>query len=459
MKKAMSKSRLFVALLLSFILVVVGCSSGTGTPSNNVADNGKQPVTLKFTFWGSTYEKKAMDNAVKTFQEKHNNIKIDAQHIPADYDTKLTAMVAGNEAPDLGYVRDLMALPWAEEGKLYNILEFIDKDSTLKKDEFLDHAFIDWAPGKSFGMFTAKEAYGLFYNKDMLKAAGVADLPTKAEQAFSWDQFVEVARKLTIDHNGKNALDPAFDKTKIKQYGISFDPTYTGYMQMVFSAGGDYISEDGKSFGLTKPESIDAIQKMADLIHKYHVAPSPVEAKSIPAGAASLQSKQVAILLTGQWVLLDLAQSGMNFGIGILPKIKMNATATSTGTMSIFKSTKHPEEAYTFWKYLNNPESALELHANGLWMPLMKKWYTEPALVAKWADVKPAHPEGYKEAIMEPSLNHTHKLPSAYVKNFAKINALVQPAIERTYLGQTTAEQALKGIEAEVSKLIMGRYN
>lgn len=462
----MNRKRITKNILLAWSLIIAliaaGCADNGNqqeTDQGSASADKKEAVTLKFTFWGSTYEKKAMENAVKRFQEEHDNIIINAQHIPADYDTKLTAMVAGNESPDIGYVRDFMALPWAEEGKLFNIFDLLDKDTDVKKEDFLDHAFIDWAPGKSFGMYTANEAFGLFYNKDMFTAAGIPDLPTKAAQALTWDQFVDIAKKLTIDQNGKNANDPAFDKTRIKQYGLSFDPNYMGYMQMVYSAGGDYISEDGKSFGLTQPESMDAIQKMADLINKYHVAPSPVEAKSIPSGAASLQSKQVAILLTGQWILLDLGQSGLNFGVGILPKLKVNATTTAMGTMSIFKSTKHPEEAYLFWKWMNNPEASLELHANGLWMPLMKKWYTEPALVAKWADIKPSHPDGYKDAIMDLSFKHTKKLPSAYVKNFPKINAIVQSAIERVYLDKMTVEQALKEIEPEVNKLISGRYD
>ncbi len=465
MKKNTKTLYWILTLMVAVSLLAVGCSSNQPTDHDtnkgqaSADDAQKEPVTLKFTFWGSTYEKKAMEQAIAQFEEKYKYIKVDAQHIPADYETKLAAMVAGDEAPDIGYVRDWMALPWAEEGKFYNIFDFIDNDPNLKKEDFLDEAFIYYEPGKSSGLYTAMEAYGLFYNKDMFKDAGVPDLPTKDDQALTWDQFVDVAKKLTIDQNGKNADDPQFNKDKIKQYGVSFSPDYTNYMTMVFSAGGDYISDDNQSFGLAEPEGIDAIQKMADLINKYHVAPSPAVAKSIPAGAASLQTKQVAILLSGQWALLDLGKSGINFGVGILPKIKVNATSTATGTNSIFKSTKHPEEAYLFWKWLTDPATSLDLMADGLWMPLMKNWYTDPALVSKWAEIEPAHPDGYKDAIMNMSLNHTKKLPSAYVRNFTKINALVQPTIERIYFGELTAEQGLKEIEPSINQLIAGRYD
>ncbi|WEK54773.1 MAG: extracellular solute-binding protein [Candidatus Cohnella colombiensis] len=467
--------RMFTAVVLIIMvsMLVAGCGSNNNTSTNGSAsannagssetpstvDSKKDPVTLKFTYWGSPYEKAAMEAAVANFEKKYDYIKVNAQHIPADYETKLTAMVAGNEAPDIGYVRDFMALPLAEEGKLHNIFDFIDQDPELNKEDFLEQAFIYWAPEKSFGMYTAMESYGMFYNKELFKEAGVAELPTTADKALNWDQLIEIAKKLTLDKKGRNANDPNFDHNQIRQYGINFAANFVGYMPLVSSAGGDYISEDGQSFGLTQPESIDMIQKMSDLINVHHVAPSPAESKSIPAAAASIQSKQVAILMTGQWVLLDLGKSGVDFGIGIMPKIKYQVSSPGFGVASIFQSSKHPEEAYLFWKWLANPETSMDLHANGLWMPLMKKYYTDPEFIAKWADVKPAHPDGYKEAIMETGLNNFKKHPSAYVKNFVRIDSIVQPAIERTYFGKTTAEDAMKSIEQEVNALIQGRYD
>jgi len=464
-KKMMSSIAL--VLFASMLLVACGANNETkeskapgGAPASSASSAAKKEnVTLKFTYWGSPYEKTAMEAAIASFEQKYDYIKVDAQHIPADYETKLTAMVSGNEAPDIGYVRDFMALPLAEEGKLYNIFDFIEKDTEIKKDDFLDQAFIYWAPGKSFGMYTAMESFGMFYNKELFREAGLADLPTTTDTALNWDQLVEIAKKLTIDKKGRTANDPNFDPSQIRQYGISFPSNYVGYMPLVSSAGGDYVSEDGKSFGLTQQESIDTLQKLSDLINVHHVAPSPAEAKSIPAAAASIQSKQVAILMTGQWILLDLGNSGVDFGVGIMPKIKYQVTSPGFGTASIFKSSKHPEEAYLFWKWLANPETSIDLHASGLWMPLMKKYYTDPEFISKWADVKPAHPDGYKEAIMETGLNNFKKHPSAYVKNFVRIDSIVQPAIEKVFFGKETAEEAMKAIENDVNGMIAGRYD
>lgn len=419
----------------------------------------KEPVKLKFTYWGSPIEKKAVEDAIKKFEAKFDWVTVDAQHIPGDYGTKITAMVAGNEAPDVAYLGENLALPWAEEGKLYNIQEFLDKDTELKKEDFLDNIWYNWAPGKTLGTNTACEAFAIFYNKDMFKEANVPEPPTKAEDAWTWDQFVETAKKLTIDQNGKNALDPAFNPNKIKQYGVQFDMWWGPYMSIVYSNGGDYINEDGTKFALTQPEAVEAIQKMADLINVHHVAPSPVAAKTMPAPAVALQSKQIAMTINGQWILLDLGNSKMNFGVGVLPKLKRSITMVLGAPTVIFKSTKYPEESWLLFKWLANPESSIDLQAGGLWMPLLKKWYTDPALISKWAENNPAHPEGYKNAIMVQAMENGVPAPTYYTKNFGKIDAVVGPALEQVWLGKKTAEQALKEIEAKAQAEIKGRYD
>ena len=422
------------------------------------AEKPRENVTLNFTYWGGPFEKPAMEKLIASFEAKYPYIKVQGQHIPADYEAKMSAMVAGNEAPDLGYVRDFMALDFAKQDMLYNIFDLIDKDKSISRDDFIKDLFLYWDKDKSYGMYTAAEAYALFYNKQAFKDAGVADLPTKMENALSWDQLVEIAKKLTIDQNGKNATEAGFDKTKIKQYGIRFDFNQGAYMPLVQSSGGDYITNDSK-FGLAQPEALKVIQNMSDLITKYGVAPSPAEAKSLPSTAVSLTTRQAAIIMIGQWVLLDLGQSGIDYGVGVLPNIGSYVTSPGWGTIGIFKSTKHPEEAYLFWKWICDPANSIDVHKAGLWMPLMKKYYTDENLVKEWATGNKAHPEGYVDAIMKPVLTNLKQHPSSYVRNFPKIDAIVQPALERIYLGQETAEQAMKGIEPEVNKLMAGKYS
>ncbi|MFC5469207.1 ABC transporter substrate-binding protein [Cohnella suwonensis] len=429
-------------------------ASQSNASDDNAANENREPVTLKYSFWGSTIEKKTVTDALKAFEKKYDWITVEPVHIPSDYLTKITTMVAGNVAPDVGYMSAGSALSWAVDGKLANLNEFIDKDPIFRKEDYLDQVWYNWAPDKTLGMSTAVEGYGIMYNKDMLIEAGVELPPTKASEAWEWDKFLEYAKKLTIDNKGRNALDPNFDPDKIKQFGFQYDPY--NMMAAVVSNGGNYLTPDGTGFGLAQPEAIEAIQKLADLMYVHHVSPTPLQTKSLPDMA--LQTKRVAITVSGNWALQDFAAQDINLGVGVLPKLKVSNTLSDGAPTVIFSSTKHPEEAWLLYKWMADPEAVLPLIAGGLWMPLKKDWYTNPDLIAKWASGNKAHPEGYVDAFMIQTMENGVRTPGFEVKNLSKIGALVTPALDLVWTGKKTAEEALKEVEPKVQPLIQGHY-
>lgn len=124
---------LFICLLI-MVLLATACSSGgnspaanngqsgtgdnTSSPSSGTDSNSSEKVKLKFTFWGSPQEKKAVEDAIKAFEAKNPNVTIESIHIPGtDFLQKLNAMIAGNEAPDISYSA-AWKLKMGEEGLL-----------------------------------------------------------------------------------------------------------------------------------------------------------------------------------------------------------------------------------------------------------------------------------------------------------------------------------------------------
>ena len=97
---------------------------------------------------------------------------------------------------------------------------------------------------------------------------------------------------------------------------------------------------------MDQPESIQALQKFADLSWKHHVSPTPAATKSFPNNNVMLQTGKVAMSLNGHWNILDISQMGFEWGIGVLPYHKKPITITFGGAIAIFSGTKHHEEAY-----------------------------------------------------------------------------------------------------------------
>ena len=444
--------------VFAVILALVLCLS-TGMVA--MADDAA-PVTLKLTYWGSPIEKEALLKSMDEFMRVNPDIIVDAQHIPDEYETKISTMIAGNIAPDVAYLSEGFALPLAEEGKLYNIQEFLDNDFELKKEDFLPNIWYNYGEGKTLGTNTACEAFALYYNKDMFDTAGVSLPPTTASTAWTWDEFLDAAQKLTIDYNGNNAQDENFDPNNIRQFGVQFGTWWAGYMWAVYSNGGTYASQDGMDLALNSPEAVEAIQMMADLINVYHVCPSPIQARALPSPTISLQSQQVAMSIDGQWVLLDLGEAAkdgeFNFGVGVLPNLGKSVTVVLGAPTVIFASTQYPEQSWKLFKWMANPETSLDLQAGGLWMPLLTEWYTNEELLAKWALDNPAHPEGYVDAVAMQTLENGVPGPCYTLKNFSKIDSIVGSNLDRMWLGEISAQEALDNAVEQAKPEMQGYY-
>lgn len=452
------KAVALVALASMTLTALAGC--GKEEKKQEKKENtAESDVTLDLCYWGSPVEKKAMENSLEAFTEKYG-IKVNGQYIPdADYNTKMTAMMAGGNAPDVAYMQAEQAFPWAEEGKLYNIYDLIAEDDSFDMTDLVTNVWYEWEDGKSFGSNTALETYGIFYNKDLFDKADVEYPPSKIEDALSWEEFVELAQKMTLDQNGNNALSPDFDPENIKQYGVNFATGLNSYMNFVFQNGGDFLNEEGTEFALNSEEAVEALQKCADLMNVYHVAPSPVAQKALPAPSIALQTGQIAMSIEGQWSALDLGDSGMNFGAACLPKMgDVYKNVVLGGATVIFADTKYPEESWLLYKWFAQPENSLDLHKGGLWMPLLKDWYVDDDKLKEWAMDNPAHPEGYVDSFVDGVLNYSVRSPQFYVKNNAKIQSLLTPALDDLWLGKKTAKEVMDGIAPTINKEVQGRY-
>jgi len=459
---------LSVCLVLSMVLgMLAGCGNKSGSDVSAPQDNPsnqtqagdttpKEKVKLTYAGWGSPNEKDVTQKAIDSFNANNPNISVTYMHVPTDFTTKMATLAAANQLPDVFMFYKGTAAKWGEQGQLYNIKEFLDKDPDIDESKLIPNALLKVSEDKIVGTKICEEAFALFYNVDMFTEAGVETPPATADAAWDWDKFLEVCKKLTIDQNGNNATSPAFDPTRIKQYGVRFNR----WMWSLFldSNQTSIVSEDGSKLNLTDPAVAEAVQKLADLINVHHVAPTVTTEKNLPSAAVSLQTKKVAMDLDGQWVNVDLAAADVNFDVGVLPKLKVPSTVQFGEGIVMSSETKHKEEAWTLLKWMINPEASVDIYSSGLWMPIVKEWYTNPDLLAKWAYVKPGHSPGFKTAVIDVVLNHGFNNYGYWLKNADDIDTIISPALDDLWLGKKTAAQIFKEIEPQVAAKFEGVY-
>jgi multiple sugar transport system substrate-binding protein len=360
------------------------------------------------------------------------------------YESSLNAMSDANTLPDTAMMTESQVINWALAGKLADVSDLYGADKPLPQLAFTYQ-------GRTVAYSEANEIVIIIYSRKVFDDAKLPYPPASAANAWTWDEFVDVAKKLTKDKNGLNAYDAGFDPSNIVTYGGDFNRYSWIWPVMAVSNGGGVTSEDGKTLLLGSDETIEAAQAVADLYNVHHVAES-FDAWSADMGTLDEQllSGRFAMVVSGQWELgvtlpKAVAEHPNFYGVGVLPKMKTAVTYNTGGVNILFNTTKKPAAAKTFIKWYGLEENNMANITSGLWMPILKKWYTDPDLIARWAD-NANHPPlaEYKSAVIDYALNNAKQVPWYYIPNYDQIDSIIGAGMVPVWNGTKTAAEAFR---------------
>ena len=437
------KKKLLLCLLVG-ILAIQGVIAG-GNQEAEKSDDGK--VNITYSFWGTPDEAKAVQSVADKFNASQDGITVEVLAIPHDnYDTKLNTMATAKELPDCGIMSEAGVLQYAENGLLYDISDMYSSNESKPLDS------LTFKHGNTPVAYSAaNEILILYYNKDMFDKAGVAYPPADAANAWSWDEFVETAKLLTLDADGNNAKSPDFNPNNIVQYGCMIENLTWQLEVWCLSNGSGFYTEDGSDIAITDPDAIEAIQRIADLNLVHHVA--PLSAGLTDDGVQrSLIAGTCAMTTNGAWnvgtCLASAREEGLNYGVGVLPYMKDKVTICTGGPHVVFSQTKHPVEAMEWVKWYLREENSWALIETGIWMPILEKWYTDEALTRKWVE-NPNFPEydQYKSAVVDYARDYSRSTSWYYVNNTVDFNALLGSLLGEVWTGDKSAKEAITGGE------------
>ena len=279
----------------------------------------------------------------------------------------------------------------------------------------------------------------LYYNTAMLETAGVEPPSTDAAQAWTWDQFVEAAKQLTIDANGKHPGDADFDADNIQQWGVSWPTWSLPRETLIYSNGGDALTEDF-TCKLGEPAAVEAIQALADLANVHKVAPLTAQTEQLGMNSMQmLASNKLAILADGSWALQDIAKLGFEYGAGVLPKMKEPMTAGTAHLHVISTETENVEASWKLLAYLSSDDYQRGLCKVGLWLPSHTSLLTEEG----WLPGSPTgvHPTGYDKIATDYLTKNTKN--QFHPAGYAEADTLITAALDPVWIGQAKAADVL----------------
>ena len=380
-------------------------------------------------YWNAGHAYEAYANVIKQFEADHPGWTVNWERFQwPDLRTKLVADFAVGNTPDLvaepgGWVQE-----FAQQGLLTNLDAYVAKDGQVMgypsdwQDFSVSRNMID---GSYYGVQIHLTCATLLYNIDMLKQAGFDKPPT------TWEEFRDVA--IATAKNGK--------------FGFAPNQVAAYYWPWIYQNGGDYYDPKTNKVTFDSPEAAEAVQWMADLIHKDKAAPLPVAGADYEGPQKLFTSGRAAMILTGPWDVGPIKTGNPNLKWDIAPSLTRKTQATQAGGVSLMipKAAKHPDEAWDLLKRFVSLDTELAAStANGMTMP-RKSWAADPTIKADPILGKFGQCLSYARDITA-DLRLTGKS--------ARVEELFKSAIEDVLYNNKPAQEVLSHYAAEANKVL-----
>jgi multiple sugar transport system substrate-binding protein len=420
------KRKLIVLGLVVILVILMGCSSEkVGNPE------AIKETTISFVTWNGAQEE-SLRNAIKGFNEKYPQIKVDLQITPwGEYWTKLEAAATSGTMPDVITNHVIYSQVYAQAEMLMPI-----EESELKKYD-PDFSYANYAQGvtdiykfdgKEYGVPKDIDCIVLAYNKALFDAKNL-EYPN---ENWTWDDLMEAAERLT---------DTANDV-----YGFaSYNNIQEGYGSMLYQNGGFILSPDKKQSGLDMPESIEAMQMYIDMIYKHGYSPTTAQLAETDRRTLFASGK-LAMLYVGNWQLSGFVQNediAKDFDIAQLPKINGSRLTISNGLAhSIAATTKNEDAAKAFVAYMGS-EEAMKLTAIGPAVPIYKN------VDQVWAQ---QHQDSFNTSVVVDSIKNGVPYPATISRS--KWEAAINNYVEQIFNGTLTVEEGFKKASLEMNEFL-----
>jgi len=310
-----------------------------------------------------------LSDRLKAIEKVDGTIEIRFESIPYNtYQDKLLTQAAAGSVPDVVFVEVNNFVALQSRGLFEDLTPYLHREGVDLGDyePALVHRFT--REGKLYALPQDIAPEGLvYYNKRLFREAGVKE-PTGD---WSWPEpFLTLCRKLTRQDGEGRVTHFAFSEAYPLQIG-----------QFVFSAGADWVDDPAQPKRCTIDSA--AFQKAArfrwDLIHTYHVSPSPTQIQNL-SGVAGVEemfaSGRLAMMVSGVWHTPKfLLRKDLEFDVVPFPKGPGGKAGWSSGGSgyAICSASKHKETAWRLIRAILSEESVSTMAATGFLQPALRK--------------------------------------------------------------------------------------
>ncbi len=321
--------------------------TATNTPEPTITP-AANAIQIQFWHGQSGFQGQVLNNLVNQFNSTHPDIFVTAtfQGTYSDLYKKVTAAIAGGTPPDLAVAYQNDVSNYIASGAVIPLDDLMkDPQIGFSATDVQDiyPSFIDHYPqanNQVYSLAFMRSMEVMYYNSDMLKAAGFSTPPA------TWDDFTKVCAAVSKPPD---------------TYCYEMNTDASRFANWVFGRGGDMLSADGKSAAFNSQVGLDTLTYLNMLFQQKYatvIAKSFQDQTDFSLGKIAFTFGSTAGLPYYK-MAIDQAGKVANWGIAPGPHTTPNPVVDAYGpSVTIFKTTTDKERAaFTFLKWLMSTDT------------------------------------------------------------------------------------------------------
>ncbi|MBM6401205.1 ABC transporter substrate-binding protein [Phycicoccus sonneratiae] len=314
--------------------------------------------TITFTTWGTDAELTGLRAAITSFQQANSGVTVRLNAVPYDQMfTTIDAQLQAGQAPDVFRVPYYTFGSYAGRGQLLDLSAHLEGGFS---DRFTPQA---WAAvqngGKPYGVPHHTDTSVVLYNVDLLEAAGVTDVPTRIEDAWTWQEFEAVAKRLR-----QNLPDDKWPFAYNWQgNGV------TRWLSWLFEADGRFLADDLTTPAIDSDAGRAAVEFTQGFFRDGLVPPNS-SVKSSTLAADLWYSGTTAMNFGGAFLVPDATSTAdFEWGVTFPPRNARSAGDFGGNALVATKGAKDPALVARFLTHVTEKQQMEEFCAGASLLP------------------------------------------------------------------------------------------
>lgn len=339
-----------VSIMLCAAMLFAGGSSEAPAAAEKASAPASGPVEITLLSNSVKPYDTAIPAIIAEFEKQNPDIKVNIEMLPTKnlLEVVEVRLGSGEKVPDVFFVDAPMVTAYSVKQYLEPLAKYFTEEELAQYvDVCREYCTVD---DVLYAIPFVNSSQVLYYNTRMFDEAGIPHLSKDPADRLTWEEVVEIAKKLTIDEDGDG--NPEVFGLGIAQISRPFQ-----MLTMPESLGGQPIGDDGTVTGvLTTDAWIQACQFIQDLFNTWNVSPKGVSASDM---LAYFVSERVAMLIGPDYNYLSYSQTdGMTWDYAPYPYFADGVPVTPTGSWSlgINSNSDHKDAAAKLIRFLTlNP--------------------------------------------------------------------------------------------------------